>query len=105
MATGIGTEGLKVTYTDTGAKTAYKIDDSMINGLPARVGVSVQGGASDVFTFQEKLGGANGDFVDSLSSSDGVIKPITMSSMPEEFKLNITTNSSGSITLLITVGF
>jgi len=104
MATNIGLKGLTVEYTDTGAKTAYKVD-SLIVGKPAKLSIAVAGGSSDVFAYQEKLGGINGDFVDSLSSVSGVIKPIPIVHLPDEFRLNITTNTSGSIKFYITVKF
>jgi hypothetical protein len=94
--------GQTYTYTGTGVQEAYRFD-GFINGLPTRPSIAVVGGSSDVFTYQEKHGGANGDFVDYRNSVDGKIPPRTLTSLPEEFRLNITTNASGSIKFYITI--
>lgn len=94
--------GTTITYTDTGTKESYSFE-GLVNGNSVRPSIAVIGGASDVFTYQEKHGGANGDFLDYRDSIDGQIPTRTLSSLPEEFRLNIATNASGSIKFYITI--
>jgi hypothetical protein len=103
MATIVTTSGVLEAYTGTGAQTAY-IVPGMENGLPVRPTIAVIGGGSDVFTLEEKLGGSGGDFVTSVSSSGGKITPQGITGYQEEIRVNITTNTSGSIKLYISFG-
>lgn len=85
----------KITYTGTGLQEELLFDIS--EGFPINGTIRVTGGASDVFTLQEKLI----DWVDNISSSSGKIPSMPITGKSAGFKLNITTNTSGSIILEI----
>ncbi|NHJ87769.1 MAG: hypothetical protein FK734_20070 [Asgard group archaeon] len=85
------------TYDGTGAQTEVESSDNY--GIKNEGTVACSGGASDVYTIQEKIGG---EWYDSLSSSSGDIAPISITGRNEAMRLNITTNVSGNIKFSIT---
>jgi hypothetical protein len=85
------------TYSGTGTQTEITAYDDY--GIKPGGTVAAEGGASDVFTIEEKIGG---EWYTSLTSSSGAIAPTRMLGSNDAMRLNITTNVSGAIKLSIT---